>query len=69
MDTGVKSTKVTTMPFHPGSVSERPTLADRLLHATTPEQVADVMLEGTAALSASGTCVMWSGNWPHSIAA
>src|SRR6478672_5939887 len=67
MDTGVKSTKVTTMPLHSGPVSERATLADRLLHATTPEQVADVMLEGTAALSASGTCVMWSGNWPHSI--
>ena len=55
------------MLLRPGSVRERATLADRLLHATTPAQVADVMLEGTAAVSASGTCVMWSGNWPHSI--
>ena len=57
------------MALRPGFVRERATLADRLLHATTPGQVADVMLEGTAALSASGTSLMWSGNWPHAIEA
>ena len=63
------STQVPTMPFRQGSIRERATLADRLLHATTPGQVADVMLEGTAAASASGTCLMWSGSWPHAIEA
>jgi diguanylate cyclase (GGDEF)-like protein len=48
---------------------ERATLADRLLHAITPEQVADVMLESDPALSAPGTCVLWSDNWPHAITA
>ncbi len=46
---------------------ERATLADRLLHAITPEQVADVMLESDAALAAPGACVLWSDNWPHAI--
>ena len=56
------------MPLRKGSVIERATLADRLLHAITPEQVADVMLESDPALASPGTCVLWSDNWPHAIA-
>jgi diguanylate cyclase (GGDEF)-like protein len=48
--------------------------ADRLLHATTPAQVADVLLDGDLdALGGStlspGTCVLWSSRWPQAIEA
>jgi diguanylate cyclase (GGDEF)-like protein len=43
------------------------TLADRLLHATTPEQVVDVLLESTPDLAAAGASVLWSGHWPGAI--
>jgi diguanylate cyclase (GGDEF)-like protein len=56
------------MPTRKVTVRERATLADRLLHAITPEQVADVMLDSDASLAPSGTCVLWSDNWPHGIA-
>ena len=41
------------------------TLADRLLHARTPEDVAGVLLDSGGALSGPGTCVLWSHAWPH----
>ncbi len=48
--------------------------AGRLLNATTPAQVADVLLDGdldalgNSAL-ARGTCVLWSSRWPQAIEA
>ena len=44
-------------------------LADRLLHATTPSQVAEVLLDGDIALAAPGTCLLWSTHWPQGIEA
>jgi diguanylate cyclase (GGDEF)-like protein len=55
------------MPHRPGPVSEGVTLADRLLHATTPAQVAEVLLDGAGVPAGAGTCVLWSGRWPQSI--
>src|SRR5512133_266093 len=55
------------MPLRSGPIRERATLADRLLHATTPEQVVDVLLESHPDMAAAGACVLWSGNWPASI--
>ncbi|MEO6137885.1 MAG: EAL domain-containing protein [Luteimonas sp.] len=48
--------------------------ADRLLHATTPAQVADVLLDGDldalgGSTPAPGTCVLWSSRWPQAIEA
>jgi diguanylate cyclase (GGDEF)-like protein len=44
-------------------------LADRLLHATTPSQVAEVLLDGDVAMAAPGTCLLWSTHWPQGIEA
>src|SRR4051812_26649463 len=44
-----------------------PSLADRLLHATTPAQVADVLLDSDIAMTAPGACLLWSSNWPQAI--
>jgi GAF domain-containing protein len=55
------------MPHRAGPSREPATLADRLLHATTPEQVIDVLLESSPDLAAAGACVLWSGNWPGAI--
>ena len=46
---------------------DRPSLADRLLHATTPAQVSDVLLDSDIAITAPGGCLLWSSNWPQSI--
>jgi diguanylate cyclase (GGDEF)-like protein len=46
---------------------DEPSLADRLLHATTPAQVADVLLDSDIAITAPGACLLWSCNWPQSI--
>ena len=46
-----------------------PILAESLLHATTPAQVADVLLQGDAALAQPGTCLLWSRAWPQGIEA
>jgi diguanylate cyclase (GGDEF)-like protein len=47
--------------------STAPSLADRLLHATTPAQVADVLLDSDIAMAAPGACLLWSSNWPQAI--
>ncbi len=44
-----------------------PALADRLLQATTPAQVAGVLLDSKAAMAPAGTCVLWSSVWPDGI--
>ncbi len=48
--------------------------ADRLLHAITPAQVAEVLLDGDldalgGSTLAPGTCVLWSSRWPQAIEA
>ncbi|MDB6164021.1 MAG: diguanylate cyclase protein, partial [Xanthomonadaceae bacterium] len=62
---------VNSMPHRPGSAHERATLADRLLYATTPAQVAGVLLDGngTPAPAPAGASVLWSGRWPQAIEA
>ena len=57
------------MPNRPSHTAAPPALADRLLHATTPAQVADVLLDGDVALAAPGTCLLWSSRWPQGIEA
>jgi diguanylate cyclase (GGDEF)-like protein len=47
--------------------SEAASLADRLLHATTPSQVAAVLLDGDGAPAEAGTCLFWSNQWPQNI--
>ncbi len=44
------------------------TLGDRLLLATTPAQVAGVLLDSDCQLSTPGNCVLWSSRWPQDIA-
>ena len=44
----------------------QPSLPDRLLRATTPAQVADVLLDSDIA-TAPGACLLWSSNWPQAI--
>ena len=48
------------------SISD-PALAERLLHATTPAQVASILIEGSATLLTAGTCLLWSSQWPDAI--
>ncbi|HEX2597001.1 MAG TPA: bifunctional diguanylate cyclase/phosphodiesterase, partial [Luteimonas sp.] len=43
-------------------------LADRLLHATTPSQVADVLLDDGIAAH-PGASLLWSNQWPQAIEA
>lgn len=57
------------MPHRSGSIREAASLADRLLHATTPVQVADVLLDSCTVLAVPGTCVLWSTAWPNGIEA
>ena len=50
------------------------TFANRLLHATTPAQVADVLLNGEldalgSITMAPGTCILWASRWPQAIEA
>ena len=50
------------------------TFADRLLHATTPSQVVDVLLDGDLAALGSntlapGNCILWASRWPQAIEA
>ena len=55
---------------HPPSQRPVPnSLADRLLHATTPSQVADVLLDDGIASLHPGTCLLWSNQWPQAIEA
>ena len=53
----------------PHQASHISVLADRLLHATTPTQVADVLFDGDDALTAPGTCLLWSTHWPQGVEA
>ena len=57
------------MPNRASHTSARPGLADRLLHATTPAQVADVLIDGDVALAISGASLLWSSRWPQDIEA
>ena len=53
---------------HPPSQHRAGTsLADRLLHATTPSQVADVLLDDGIASTHPDTCLLWSNQWPQAI--
>src|SRR3954464_12615938 len=50
------------MSHPPSQRPVRTSLADRLLHATTPSQVADVLLDDGVASAQPGTCLLWSNH-------
>ena len=55
------------MSHPPNQRPVQPSLADHLLHATTPSQVADVLFDDGIASTHPGTCLLWSNHWPQAV--